>query len=371
MRPRVADLAPRSAASRTRTALIWSAALALAAILLYYSLRGTDWPRVGELFVAARWGFVATSAAVASLSIFLRAIRWRLLLNAEGAVSVRTAFWATCAGYFGNNFLPVRGGEVVRTLMISSQSSLTTAYVFTTALSERAVDAVALVAISALVLLTLPSPPGWLATAARPFAVLGILAVVTIAALPACEPLIRRFVGQLRFSQKASIALMQILERVLRAFRAFHDTRRLITFVSLTAVIWTLDAVATVIGAHALGFSIPINVAFLLIAGLGLGSALPSTPGYVGIYQFVAVTVLQPFGFTRTDAIAYILFAQALSYLLIALWGSIGFVQYRKLSDKSPLSASTAEPSMGELPSFVDGKPRTAGDEYNSRARNE
>ena len=51
--------------------------------------------------------------------------------------------------------------------------------------------------------------------------------------------------------------------------------------------------------AAALGFDMPLRVAFLLIAALGLGSALPSTPGYVGIYQFVAVTVLTPFGFSR------------------------------------------------------------------------
>jgi len=60
-------------------------------------------------------------------------------------------------------------------------------------------------------------------------------------------------------------------------------------------------------------FRLPVPVAFLLIAALGLGSALPSTPGYIGIYQFVAVTVLVPFGFSRSDAIAYILVAQALA----------------------------------------------------------
>ena len=73
-----------------------------------------------------------------------------------------------------------------------------------------------------------------------------------------------------------------------------------------------------------------MSVAFLLLAGLGLGSALPSTPGYVGIYQFVAVTVLTPFGLSRTDAIAYILVAQALSYVLIGVWGSIGIARYRR-----------------------------------------
>jgi hypothetical protein len=47
----------------------------------------------------------------------------------------------------------------------------------------------------------------------------------------------------------------------------------------------------------------------------GLGSALPSTPGYVGIYQFAAVSALTPFGFSRADAIAYVLVAQVPSAL--------------------------------------------------------
>ena len=72
-------------------------------------------------------------------------------------------------------------------------------------------------------------------------------------------------------------------------------------------------------------------------AALGLGSALPSTPGYVGVYQFVAVTVLTPFGFTRTDAIAYILVAQALMYVVIGFWGSVGFTRYRRLG--APVTA--------------------------------
>ena len=103
------------------------------------------------------------TAGIGTLTLLLRAYRWRILLNAEGRVSIPTVFWATAAGYFGNNFLPARAGELVRTFLISTRSGLEPAYVLATALSERVADAVALVAIGALVLLTLPSPPGWLA----------------------------------------------------------------------------------------------------------------------------------------------------------------------------------------------------------------
>jgi glycosyltransferase 2 family protein len=131
------------------------------------------------------------------------------------------------------------------------------------------------------------------------------------------------------------------LPAVYKLLRSFHDLRRLLSFVAMTAVIWTLDATCSTVVAKALGLSMPLSVAFLLIAGLGLASAVPSTPGYVGIYQFVAVSILVPFGFNRTNAIAYILFAQALSYLLIGFWGALGVMRYRRLKIDDGISESS------------------------------
>ena len=93
----------------------------------------------------------------------------------------------------------------------------------------------------------------------------------------------------------------------------------MVAFLGLTAVIWCLDAVTVVTVAE--GLSMSFRVSFLLIAALGLGSALPSTPGYVGVYQFVAVAVLTPFGFVRDNAIAFILMYQVLQYVVYGVWG--------------------------------------------------
>jgi uncharacterized membrane protein YbhN (UPF0104 family) len=127
------------------------------------------------------------------------------------------------------------------------------------------------------------------------------------------------------------------LRQVLRGIRSFHDPGRLGRFVALTAIIWCLDGVTTVVLASAIRLSISLPIAFLLIAGLGLGSAMPSTPGYVGIYQFVAVSILTPFGYSRTDAIAYILLVQAMSYVVLAFWGLIGLGvgQDTRIEDRS------------------------------------
>jgi uncharacterized protein (TIRG00374 family) len=324
-----ADPKPAQAAPRVR-ALYWIAALALAAALLYYSLRGIDWLRVWDILRGARPLAICLAWATITAAVFLRSVRWRVLLSAGKPVSIPLAFWATAAGYLGNNILPARAGELVRTVMISRRSGMSNAFVLTTALSERVADAIAVIAISAAVLLAMPNPPGWLAVAARPFAIAGLCGAAAIAFLPAFEALYFRILKRAPVPPPLRQKLEGALGHAIQGIRSFHDRRRLARFVALTAVIWTIDAANAAICAGALGFHMPLPVAFLLVAALGLGSALPSTPGYVGIYQFVAVSVLTPFGFRRSDAIAYILLLQALIYAVILFWGLIGVAKGRK-----------------------------------------
>ena len=170
----------------------WIIALTLAAVLLYYSLRGIDWQQVWISLKTTRSQYLALMVLGSTGSLILRALRWRVLLESAGKVSFATAFWASCAGYFGNNFLPARAGEVIRSMMVDSEAGLGRTFVLTTALAERTVDAITLVFVSSLVLLTLPTRPGWYGPAARPFAIVGIAGALAIAILPA----LKRFIPE-------------------------------------------------------------------------------------------------------------------------------------------------------------------------------
>ena len=329
--------------------LYWGIAVLLAAVLLYFSLRGIAWSRVWLTLSHAKAKYVALWIVLNSTSMFLRALRWRILLRSAAPVTVATAFWATAAGYFGNNYLPARAGELIRTVMVSFHSGLTKTFVLTTALSERLCDAVALVLISSVVLLALPSPPGWFARAARPFAILGLCGVAAIAITPRLErlwvSLLERVPLPHAIRERARLAIQQILT----GMRAFHQPSRLLSFIVFTVVIWAADVVGAVILARGLDLSLALPVAFLLMAGLGLASALPATPGYVGIYQFVAVSVLTPFGFNQDDSIAYILLLQALQYVAITIWGLSAFVQSRRMGLRDAMKvAALAAPATEE-----------------------
>ena len=145
-----------------RRVLYWTVSILVSGVLLYGALRGVDWGRVGNIIAHADLRFIAAGLALACFSFFVRAMRWRILLNAEGRLGVATVFWANMAGYLGNCFLPARAGEVVRSVLIGRQSGLSKTYALTTALSERMMDAIALVLASAIALLGVRPKPAWM-----------------------------------------------------------------------------------------------------------------------------------------------------------------------------------------------------------------
>ena len=313
----------------------------LAALFLYLAFRKVDWRQVWAAISHCRPQFIAASMAVSATSYFLRGLRWRVLLNTQEKLPVMPVFWANCACYFGNNVLPARAGELIRTAMVSSRSQLSKMFVLTTALSERVMDLIVLVTSGTVVIRFVQNKPGWLAKISGPLLGLAIAAAILLISVPLFEKPAERLLAKMHLPERAVTRLDHTIEHIASGVRAFHDPSTFAVFFALTICIWGCDAYAAKILAPALGLHLSFATALLLLVGLGLGSALPSTPGYIGIYQFVAVTVLMPFHFTRADAIAYILVAQAGGLVVTGVLGSIGLLQYRNLA-KAHDSRSTA-----------------------------
>jgi uncharacterized membrane protein YbhN (UPF0104 family) len=76
--------------------------------------------------------FLSLAFLLLSISIFIRGLRWRVLLSSEKLVPVITVFRATAIGYLGNSFLPARAGEFIRSGVISRNSGIGVSFVFAT-----------------------------------------------------------------------------------------------------------------------------------------------------------------------------------------------------------------------------------------------
>jgi glycosyltransferase 2 family protein len=307
--------------------LRWSMALTLlpAAGLLFLAFRGVNWRDLVGTVQQARLEYLALAIGIGSVSYLVRGLRWRVLICAEKSVALATVFWAMMAGYLGNSFLPARAGEVFRAMLLGRNASLSKSFVLATALTERMLDVIALVLISLAVLLSLRGLPTWLLGAVKVMGALGLVGLFAVFFASRLENFLRRRLIGLSLPVTLHSRLMNFLEQFLLGVRAFQHPGRALGFVALTAMIWLADALGAMVIAQSLSLSLALPQALLLLVALGLASAVPSTPGYVGLYQFVAVTVLVPFGFSQSEALAYILVLQAVTYLMVSVGGGLGW----------------------------------------------
>jgi uncharacterized protein (TIRG00374 family) len=301
--------------------------LLLAAILLIVVLNGIDWNQTFSIVRSGRIEFILTGALTLFVSYTLRSLRWHVLLKNEKPLPIATTFWGTWVGYLGNSFLPARAGEIIRTVLVSRKTGISVSYVLATALTERLVDAVVLVIIVLTTISTLGTIPDWLLSGVRTMSVLAVAGVVALFITPLFEQRIRTLFARLPVSPSLHQKIDRLTERFLVGMRVLRNRQNAFMFLALTLVTWSVDVAVALQIARAFDLHFTVIQTLLLLAALGLSSAAPSTPGYIGIYQFVTVAVLTPFGYTQNEALVFIVTFQIVSYLLVANFGGIGLLK--------------------------------------------
>ena len=233
-------------------------------------------------------------------------------------------FWANMAGYLGNNILPARAGELVRAAYLARQNDISASYALAVGLGERLMDLIALTVLGSLALSYTGVVSPVFQNALKGVSALGLIGLVTIFVLPNFGKFTGRLIMAFPLLKEVhKTRLENFLQQFLRGLKSLHSFKRVLQFIGLTGLIWLFDAVGSVLTAYILNIQLLLRQAFVLLAALGLSSAIPSTPGYVGVYQFVAVTALVPFGISKADALAYILISQIFGYFIIVFWGLV------------------------------------------------
>lgn len=298
----------------------------LAGLFLYFALRNLDWQVFFAAIKNARYSYLPIVMFLINFNYLFRALRWRGLLLSEKHISVSTVFFANMTGYLGNTVLPARAGEVMRAAYIARKESISASFIIATGITERLADLAALVIIGAASLFFVDAFPKSVQDALRSFAIVAVVGVIILFLLPRLHGFLSHILNSLSFLRESPRTKIQgAMIRFLEGVKVISYAQRGLPFIFFTALIWLLDGIGTMFFAMAFNESLNLIQALLFIAALGLSSAIPSTPGYVGVYQFVAVTVLAPFGIGRESALAMILVSQALNLLIVSLWGGLGF----------------------------------------------
>lgn len=313
--------------------------LVVSAALLVYVFRDADLRAIPGLLARTHWGLLAASVALNLLSLWARARRWAFLFPPGAPPS--HLFNAVMIGYMGNNLLPLRGGEVVRAYVVARRGQRFWTTVATMVV-ERVLDAIAvgLMLACLFLLMTVPRELEWAALVFISADLALIAALVLVAVAPdRCEGMLGRLVGRWPAVERRARGIFATVNEGLSGIR---DSRHLLPILVWSAGIWLLLAAAVWTAFRAAHLELPWGAAWAVLAFLGLGVSLPSSPGFAGVVQAVVIIALALFSVPRTEALSFSLLLHASQYFPVTLWGlALLVVEHVSLADASRTTGVT------------------------------
>jgi uncharacterized protein (TIRG00374 family) len=270
----------------------------------------------------------------------IRALRWQCMLPA-GTLSFVEALKGVLVGFAGNNFLPTRGGEFLRMEYLyrkAPQIGRITA--ISSILVERMLDGLTLLAILVLAL-----HASHVAVAEHRW--LGELRYVALAVFGlAClgSIVIRIWGGRIAALMRRTH--LRPLHWAATMIDRFHVAAEFLGFnphTIMTALlgfcVWIVEGGVIVLACRHYGLGTESMVAgYLTLAIVNFGLLIPSSPGNIGVYQYMTILALGLFNVAHDTALALSIVVHASQYVPTTLCGvavllreSIGW--HRRRSD--------------------------------------
>jgi uncharacterized membrane protein YbhN (UPF0104 family) len=246
--------------------------------------------------------------ALYGLATVVRAERWQRLLEDEQATPERVDTYAlTCIGYMGNNILPARGGDVVRTLLMAPRAHTSIRTVIGTLLAERILDVAVLVVLFVVVGYGLLGEVG----GGKVEIILLVAAGLAIAAVLAYFAV--------RRNEKMRAFIAPMLSSTLGLRRAHHG----LLLLGMTLVIWGIEAGVWMSAGAAVGFGMDPIEGLYIVALASVFSMIPSGPAYAGTQDAAAILGIKALGGTGAQAVAYIVMLRFIIVVPITLVGLV------------------------------------------------
>lgn len=307
---------PKSTLLGTNRPSFWVALLVgvpLSALLLWLAFRNVDVDEMWKRVRGADVPLLLLAAVVVGLVFVLQGLRWRAIVD-RGRPSRRRYTELVVAAIACNNVLPGRVGELYRSRLIAVEAELPSGRGFATVILDRCFDTVAL---AAFLLFTLPLVVGeaWLLRIAVGSGILLLLIAVGL--------LFARGYTKKRERQRRSRGLVRgIVRDTLEGLAAPLGRRRIAGALGLSLAAWGVWALAAMLVARSVGIDLDPLDALFVTAVLGLGTAIPSSPGYVGTFQWLGVEALGALDVHREEALAFSIVMHATWYVPTTILGA-------------------------------------------------
>ncbi len=309
----------------------WQTALgfALSAACVVYTVHGIDVPEVKREIGRANIPLLLFAALLATIPFFVRARRWRTILDPIAPRLPLGPLWRSVAvGAMATNLLPARPGEFARAFVLTRETDrVGFSAVFASIVIDRVFDAVAVLLLLLAEVVSPNFPKGALTGDATRWIILG--ATVCACALGGLYAIvffptpIVRLVDWM--SARLPLPLRAKLRRALVEFThglaALRSPTRFFAVLGWSVLQWTINGCAFWMAFVAVGIHAGFGAALFLQGVIALGVAAPSSPGFIGVFEALAKTGLPVFGVSESLAVTWAVAFHIFTFFPITLIG--------------------------------------------------
>lgn len=301
-------------------------------LFLWLAVRNIPIQTLAGSIASAAYLWLIPALAAQVLAVLTRSQRWVVLLKQPRRLS--SSLWAQGIGYLFTNILPLRMGEPARILVMAEQCGLPPMFVAGTAVIERLLDVATITIILALILVLpwMQVPPS-VSNAGLVFGLLVLLGLLLIVLMARFKQRARRVVewllGFLPFLPAQSV--LRWWDDLIESLTLLLDWRAAVKAVAWSVICWTFSACVFYCVIRAFQADGLVIEAVFMMVTLSLAVTLPSSPGFIGVFQFAGQQALVlPFGtkYNSSSALLITLTAHLVYYLLttglglIAIWAT-------------------------------------------------
>jgi uncharacterized protein (TIRG00374 family) len=263
-------------------------------------------------------------------SLVTRAARWQVYFLPRQHVPFGPLLGTLAISYMASTFLPLRAGELVRAVFLGQRESIAIPRVVGTILLEKLFDFLAIGVMLALLVAATPSLPEAAQIAGKLIVTVILAGFGFVVALAVWRgptlTFVRLVENQLPFGVGRRLRLEQMALQFAEGTDSLRAPRLWIPLLGWTLVTWIFGIGSGWAGALALGVQPGLAALTFLTVVTSTGQAVPSSPGYIGVYHAAATLALTAFGIDPAIALGIAVVTHAFSYGslvvagLIALW---------------------------------------------------
>jgi uncharacterized protein (TIRG00374 family) len=289
--------------------------------LVYLTLRQIDFKRSLTLIKSVNYWFLFPALIVYVSTYILRSVRYYFILLPLKKTKVLENFPYTVIGFFSNNIVPLRLGEFIRAKITGQYLKVSSSAMLATIIIERLFDILMFILFFFLIFLFRPFPD----VIERSFYVLfaiGILCCLALYIIIIYEDNVIKLLSKISIPDKIKSVVFNFFNKFASGLVILKKPMVLLKVLALSIMVWLMEAITLVIIAYACGIKLSIIDAIFTVIIIGVGSIVPTMPGYFGAYELVGVLSLSSLGVDKDLAFTCI----AISHLVMLIGVfSLGF----------------------------------------------